>query len=129
VQQLVVLRADRLTPSGWAQLLTLCRSTDTRLTFVCHRPIIPAALASALTSSPRAHPDDDQDDYGPDDGQVVHVLRDVRAVVADSPRRRGRRPRDRQNVEPTPDRCSWWARPHRTAATRSRSCGAGHSSR
>ena len=116
VQHLVVLRADRLAPSGWAQMLSLCRSTNTRLTLVCHRPTIPARLANALTSSPHTEQDDDQAADGADDDQVVHVLRDVRAVVADLPRRRGRRPRDGHDVEPT-------SRPVQVVGTPAPRCG------
>lgn len=51
VQDLVVLRADRLTVGTWSRLLRLRRQTGHRLTLVCHRPQIPAAHAARLVGT------------------------------------------------------------------------------
>jgi hypothetical protein len=48
IEDLVVLRADRLSAPGWDWLLTVCRRTGTRLLLICHRPAVPPALADVL---------------------------------------------------------------------------------
>lgn len=48
IADLVVLRADRLSASGWSEVLALSRATGARLTLVCHTPTIPTELAVVL---------------------------------------------------------------------------------
>jgi len=51
IDDLVVLRADRLTASTWGQVLELCQDTGTRLLLVCHTPQIPAHLDAVLAGT------------------------------------------------------------------------------
>jgi hypothetical protein len=48
IEDLVVLRADRLTASTWARVLQLGTETGARVLLVCHTPQIPAHLAAVL---------------------------------------------------------------------------------
>lgn len=48
IQDLVVLRADRLSAAGWDWLLAVGRRTGTRLLLICHVQTIPPALADVL---------------------------------------------------------------------------------
>jgi hypothetical protein len=48
---LVVLRADRLTATTWAQILDLQAATGTRLLLVSHTPLIPTGLGDTLAST------------------------------------------------------------------------------
>jgi hypothetical protein len=48
VDDLVVLRADRLTAGTWARILELGRETGTRVLLVCHAPQVPGHLAAVL---------------------------------------------------------------------------------
>ncbi len=48
IEDLVVLRADRLSAAGWDWLLQVCRRTGVRLLLVCHVHAVPAALAAVL---------------------------------------------------------------------------------
>jgi hypothetical protein len=50
IEDLVVLRADRLSAAGWDWLLQVCRRTGVRLLLVCHVHAVPAALAAVLES-------------------------------------------------------------------------------
>jgi hypothetical protein len=51
IEDLVVLRADRLTAGAWTQVLELCRETGSRVLLVCHTPQIPACLAAVLAGT------------------------------------------------------------------------------
>jgi hypothetical protein len=53
IDDLVVLRADRLTAGTWARVLGLGRETGTRLLLVCHTPQIPAHLDAVLAGAGR----------------------------------------------------------------------------
>lgn len=48
IEDLVVLRADRLSAAGWDWLLAVCRRTGTRLLLICHVQAVPPALADVL---------------------------------------------------------------------------------
>jgi hypothetical protein len=48
IEDLVVLRADRLSAAGWDWLLAVCRRTGTRLLLICHVQAVPPALAEVL---------------------------------------------------------------------------------
>ena len=48
IEDLVVLRADRLSAAGWDWLLQVCRRTGVRLLLVCHVHAVPAPLAAVL---------------------------------------------------------------------------------
>lgn len=48
IEDLVVLRADRLSAAGWDWLLAVCRRPGTRLLLVCHVRAVPPALAGVL---------------------------------------------------------------------------------
>jgi hypothetical protein len=51
VEDLVVLRADRLTAGVWDRMIALGRETGTRLLLVCHTPQIPGHLDAVLTGT------------------------------------------------------------------------------
>lgn len=51
VEDLVVLRADRLTAGVWARVVELGRDTGTRLLLVCHTPQIPGHLDAVLAGT------------------------------------------------------------------------------
>ena len=51
IEDLVVLRADRLLADVWARVLELGRETGTRLLLVCHAPQVPACLAAVLSGT------------------------------------------------------------------------------
>ena len=51
VEELVVLRADRLAADAWTRVLELCRETGSRVLLVCHTPQIPARLAAVLAGT------------------------------------------------------------------------------
>jgi len=51
VEDLVVLRADRLAAGAWTRVLELCRETGSRVLLVCHTPQIPARLAAVLAGT------------------------------------------------------------------------------
>ena len=48
IEDLVVLRADRLSARAWTWVLELCRETGSRLLLVCHTRQIPAHLGAVL---------------------------------------------------------------------------------
>ena len=48
IEDLVVLRADRLSAVGWNWLLAVCQRTGTRLLLICHAQAVPPALADVL---------------------------------------------------------------------------------
>ncbi len=48
IEDLVVLRADRLSAAGWDWLLAVCRRTGTRLLLICHVHAVAPALADVL---------------------------------------------------------------------------------
>jgi len=51
IDDLVVLRADRLTAGTWARVLELGRDTGSRVLLVCHTPQIPAHLDATLAGA------------------------------------------------------------------------------
>ena len=51
IDDLVVLRADRLTAATWARVLELGRETGSRVLLVCHTPQIPAHLDAVLAGT------------------------------------------------------------------------------
>ena len=51
IEDLVVLRADRLTAGTWARVLELRRETGSRVLLVCHTPQIPAHLDAVLAGT------------------------------------------------------------------------------
>lgn len=51
IEDLVVLRADRLTADVWARVLELGRETGSRVMLVCHTPQIPARLGAVLPAA------------------------------------------------------------------------------
>jgi len=51
IEDLIVLRADRLSAASWQWLLQVCRDTGTRLLLVCHVPGVPPALATTLAGT------------------------------------------------------------------------------
>lgn len=51
INDLVVLRADRLSAATWNRLLTLCQQTGSRLLLVCHTDQVPAPLGVVLTGT------------------------------------------------------------------------------
>jgi hypothetical protein len=51
IEDLVVLRADRLTAGVWTRVLELCRETGSRVLLVCHTPQIPAHLDAVLAGT------------------------------------------------------------------------------
>lgn len=53
VEDLVVLRADRLTAGVWARVLELGRETGPRLLLVCHSPQVPGHLDAVLAGTSR----------------------------------------------------------------------------
>ena len=51
IEDLVVLRADRLSAGAWTRVLELGRETGSRVLLVCHTPQIPAHLAAVLAGT------------------------------------------------------------------------------
>ena len=51
IDDLVVLRADRLTAGTWVRVLELGRETSSRILLVCHTPQIPAHLDAVLVGT------------------------------------------------------------------------------
>jgi hypothetical protein len=51
IEDLVVLRADRLSAGAWTWVLGLCRETGSRLLLVCHTRQIPAHLNTVLAGT------------------------------------------------------------------------------
>ena len=51
IEDLVVLRADRLSARAWTWVLGLCRETGSRLLLVCHTRQIPAHLGAVLAGT------------------------------------------------------------------------------
>ena len=51
IDDLVVLRADRLSAGAWTWVLGLCRETGSRLLLVCHTRQIPAHLGAVLAGT------------------------------------------------------------------------------
>ena len=51
IEDLVVLRADRLSAGVWTRVLELCRETGSRVLLVCHTPQIPAHLDAVLAGT------------------------------------------------------------------------------
>jgi hypothetical protein len=51
VEELVVLRADRLSAAAWTRVLGLGRDTGCRVLLVCHAPQIPAHLGAVLAGT------------------------------------------------------------------------------
>lgn len=70
IEDLIVLRADRLSAGGWERLVRVCRRTGTRLLLVCHLDAVPPALAAVL-------------------GSIEHqIVTDLRQVLPGRPHRR-----------------------------------------
>ena len=74
IEDLVVLRADRLSAAGWDWLLAVCRRTGTRLLLICHVQAVPPALADVL------------------EGTTHEILTDLRRALPGQPGRPGRAP-------------------------------------
>jgi hypothetical protein len=82
IEDLVVLRADRLSAAGWDWLLAVCRRTGTRLLLVCHVQAVPPALAEVL------------------EGATHEIVTDLRRALPGQP---GRAPTTIYSVQaPTP---------------------------
>ena len=78
IEDLVVLRADRLSAAGWNWLLAVCRRTGTRLLLICHVQAVPPALADVL------------------EGATHEIVTDLRRALPD--RRAGRVVRRRRST-------------------------------
>ena len=74
IEDLVVLRADRLSAAGWDWLLAVCRRTGTRLLLICHVQAVPPALADVL------------------EGTTHEIVTDLRRALPGRPGRPGRAP-------------------------------------